>query len=140
MNYRLIQHYVTKFPPKYRSDLFQEGCLAVLVEKDIYHHMIDWLRWWTKYRRKDTEKQFIYEDDSNLRFEYDPVEDIYLKEMLPRLNRSILKLKPKWQKIVHWRYWEGLSMKEIGEVTKTSESNISRLNSKILKNLRTALK
>ena len=136
MNYRLIQHYTNKFPPEYRRDLFQEGCLAVLDGKDIYCHMVSYLRWWTKYRRRDNENQFVHVSCDDLKFEYDPIEDIYLKEMLPRLNAAVSKLKPCWQKIIRWRYWDDLSMKQIGEITGTSESNISYLNKKIINKLR----
>ena len=135
MNYRLIQHYVNKFPPQYREDLFQEGVLAVLNGRDIYCHMVDYLRWWTHYRRRCCGNQFAHDVCDHLRSEDDTIEWIYLKEMFPKINNAISKLKPRWQKLVRWRYWDGLTMKEIGRRTGTTESNISDLNRKILNRL-----
>ncbi len=142
MNYRLIQYLANKFPSYIREDIFQDGCVAQLSGKQVHSYMIDRFRWWTHYRRCQPDMPWEYEEiDKIADFEpMDLIEAITQKEQMTQLRPMLRKLKPRWLEILQMRFWDGFSMKEIGQITGTSESNISRLNSKILKKLRTSLK
>ncbi len=70
----------------------------------------------------------------------DPFEDCELLELRDLLAESIDELPEKEKLVVSLYYYEGLTMREIGEILGYTESRISQLHSKALTRLRAKLK
>lgn len=71
-----------------------------------------------------------------------PSPDSYLeeKEQLEVLTQAIELLKEKDRLILNLYYYEGLTLKEIGIVLSVSESRVSQLHSRAIRNLRECMK
>lgn len=61
-------------------------------------------------------------------------------ERVEVLAQCIEKLKEKDRIILNLYYYEGLTLREIGEVLEVSESRVCQLHSRAIKNLRLMLK
>ncbi len=70
----------------------------------------------------------------------DPFEDCELKEIRDLLAEAIDELPEKEKLVLSLYYYEGLTMREIGEILGYTESRISQLHSKALARLRGKLK
>ncbi|WP_022852801.1 FliA/WhiG family RNA polymerase sigma factor [Thermodesulfatator atlanticus] len=70
----------------------------------------------------------------------DPFEDCELKEIRDLLAEAIDDLPEKEKLVLSLYYYEGLTMREIGEILGYTESRISQLHSKAIKRLRAKLK
>ncbi|AEH44075.1 RNA polymerase, sigma 28 subunit, FliA/WhiG [Thermodesulfatator indicus DSM 15286] len=70
----------------------------------------------------------------------DPFEECGLKEIRDLLAKYIDELPEKEKLVLSLYYYEGLTMREIGEILGYTESRISQLHSKALKRLRAKLK
>ncbi len=69
----------------------------------------------------------------------DPFEDCELKELRDILAKAIDELPEKEKLVLSLYYYEGLTMREIGEILGYTESRISQLHSKALARLRAKL-
>ena len=76
-------------------------------------------------------------EDKNSPSPHDQYED---KEKVEILAKSIEKLKEKDRIVLNLYYYEGLTLKEIGQVLNVSESRVCQLHSRAIKNLREILK
>ncbi|NPA48423.1 MAG: FliA/WhiG family RNA polymerase sigma factor [Thermodesulfobacteria bacterium] len=70
----------------------------------------------------------------------DPFEDCELRELRDVLAEAIDELPEKEKLVLSLYYYEGLTMREIGEILGYTESRISQLHSKALTRLRAKLK
>ncbi len=70
----------------------------------------------------------------------DPFEDCELKELRDVLAEAIDELPAKEKLVFSLYYYEGLTMREIGEILGYTESRISQLHSKAIARLRAKLK
>lgn len=75
-------------------------------------------------------------EDKNSPSPYDSYEE---KERVDVLAECIEKLKEKDRIILNLYYYEGLTLKEIGQVLEVSESRVCQLHSRAIKNLRAML-
>lgn len=69
-----------------------------------------------------------------------PEESYESVEQLEILSEGIKSLKEKDRTILNLYYYEGLTLKEIGEVLSVSESRVCQLHSRAIRNLREKLK
>ena len=76
-------------------------------------------------------------EDKNSPSPHDQYED---KEKVEILAKSIEQLKEKDRIVLNLYYYEGLTLKEIGQVLNVSESRVCQLHSRAIKNLREILK
>lgn len=72
-------------------------------------------------------------EDKNSPSPHDTFEE---KEKVEILSKSIEKLKEKDRIVLNLYYYEGLTLKEIGNVLNVSESRVCQLHSRAIKNLR----
>lgn len=72
-------------------------------------------------------------EDKNSPSPHDSFEE---KEKVEILAKSIEKLKEKDRIVLNLYYYEGLTLKEIGQVLNVSESRVCQLHSRAIKNLR----
>lgn len=72
-------------------------------------------------------------EDKNSPSPHDSFEE---KEKIEVLAKSIEKLKEKDRIVLNLYYYEGLTLKEIGQVLNVSESRVCQLHSRAIKNLR----
>lgn len=75
-------------------------------------------------------------EDKNSPSPHDAFEE---KEKVEILAASIEKLKEKDRIVLNLYYYEGLTLKEIGQVLNVSESRVCQLHSRAIKNLRTQM-
>lgn len=86
----------------------------------------------------------IYSDDDDLTImetledkdTISPEESLENKERLEILEKAINQLKEKDKLVLNLYYHEKLTLKEIGEVLEVSESRVSQLHSRAIRNLR----
>lgn len=86
----------------------------------------------------------IYSEDDDVAFmgiiedktTQSPESSLEEKEKLDILSRCIEKLKEKDRLVLNLYYFEGLTLKEIGNVLGVSESRICQLHSRAIRNLR----
>ena len=76
-------------------------------------------------------------EDKNSPSPHDAYEE---QERVEVLAQCIEKLKEKDRIILNLYYYEGLTLREIGEVLEVSESRVCQLHSRAIKNLRLMLK
>ena len=76
-------------------------------------------------------------EDKNSPSPHDAYEE---QEKVEVLAQCIEKLKEKDRIILNLYYYEGLTLREIGEVLEVSESRVCQLHSRAIKNLRAMLK
>lgn len=90
----------------------------------------------------------IFSDDEDINFmgiiedKNSPSPDMYLqdKEQLEILAQAIELLKEKDRIILNLYYYEGLTLKEIGNILGVSESRVCQLHSRAIRNLRESMK
>ena len=90
----------------------------------------------------------IFSDDEDINFmgiiedKNSPSPDMYLqdKEQLEILAQAIELLKEKDRTILNLYYYEGLTLKEIGNILGVSESRVCQLHSRAIRNLRESMK
>ncbi|OOM16224.1 FliA/WhiG family RNA polymerase sigma factor [Clostridium saccharobutylicum] len=90
----------------------------------------------------------IFSDDEDINFmgiiedKNSPSPDMYLqdKEQLEILTQAIELLKEKDRTILNLYYYEGLTLKEIGNILGVSESRVCQLHSRAIRNLRESMK
>ncbi len=70
----------------------------------------------------------------------DPFDDCRLQELRDILAEAISELPEKEKLVVSLYYYEGLTMREIGEILGYTESRISQLHSKAISRLRAKIK
>ncbi len=70
----------------------------------------------------------------------DPFEDTKLRELRDILAQAITELPEKEKLVVSLYYYEGLTMREIGEILGYTESRISQLHSKAIARLRAKIR
>ncbi len=70
----------------------------------------------------------------------DPFEDCQLRELRDLLAQAISELPEKEKLVLSLYYYEGLTMREIGEILGYTESRISQLHSKAISRLRGKVK
>ncbi len=70
----------------------------------------------------------------------DPFEDCQLSELRDLLAKAISELPEKEKLVLSLYYYEGLTMREIGEILGYTESRISQLHSKAISRLRGKVK
>ncbi|MDD5016727.1 MAG: FliA/WhiG family RNA polymerase sigma factor [Eubacteriales bacterium] len=68
-----------------------------------------------------------------------PENALLKKEMLGALDRAMAALPPRERQIVMLSFFEGLTLKTIGNVLDVSESRVSQLRSKAIKHLRKSM-
>ena len=68
-----------------------------------------------------------------------PIEDIEDKELKARMVSEIEKLPQKEKLVVALYYYEELTLREIGEILNLSESRVSQIHSKVMKELKNRL-
>jgi len=69
-----------------------------------------------------------------------PEESLENKERIEILEKAIEQLKEKDKLVLNLYYYEKLTLKEIGEVLEVSESRVSQLHSRAIRNLRAIMK
>lgn len=69
-----------------------------------------------------------------------PEDSYQSKEQIEVLAKSIEALKEKDRTILNLYYYEGLTLKEIGQVLSVSESRVCQLHSRAIRNLREQMK
>jgi RNA polymerase sigma factor for flagellar operon FliA len=72
-------------------------------------------------------------EDKNSPSPHDSFEE---KERVEILAKSIERLKEKDRIVLNLYYYEGLTLKEIGQVLNVSESRVCQLHSRAIKNLK----
>ncbi|AGX44877.1 FliA/WhiG family RNA polymerase sigma factor [Clostridium saccharobutylicum] len=90
----------------------------------------------------------IFSEDEDINFmgiiedKNSPSPDMYVqdKEQLEILTQAIELLKEKDRTILNLYYYEGLTLKEIGNVLGVSESRVCQLHSRAIRNLRESMK
>lgn len=90
----------------------------------------------------------IFSDDEDINFmgiiedKNSPSPDMYLqdKEQIEILTQAIELLKEKDRTILNLYYYEGLTLKEIGNILGVSESRVCQLHSRAIRNLRESMK
>jgi len=70
----------------------------------------------------------------------DPFEDCHLQELRDLLTEAIARLPEKERLVLSLYYYEGLTMREIGEILGYTESRISQLHSKAISRLRARIR
>lgn len=70
---------------------------------------------------------------------HDFAADIENKDQLESVRRHLSKFKPAHREIVILRLWQGLSYKEISEITGASEANCKMIFSRIIGKLRSEM-
>jgi len=92
-------------------------------------------------------ESIIYSDDDDITIK-DTLEDknvvspessLEYKEQIDLLSKSIEKLKEKDKLVLNLYYYEKLTLKEIGQVLEVSESRVSQLHSRAIRNLRSIM-
>ena len=86
----------------------------------------------------------IYSDDDDLTImetledkdSISPEESLENKERVEILEKAIDKLKEKDKLVLNLYYYEKLTLKEIGQILEVSESRVSQLHSRAIRNLR----
>jgi RNA polymerase sigma factor for flagellar operon FliA len=79
-------------------------------------------------------RDYLYDDESP-----GPEDLAQDGEMQGLLTEAILQLSQRTQILLALYYYEGLTMKEIGEILELSESRVSQLHARAVANLRTKL-
>jgi RNA polymerase sigma factor for flagellar operon FliA len=69
----------------------------------------------------------------------DPQESLASNEIKDRLTEAIASLPEREQLVVALYYYEGLTLREIGEVLGVTESRVSQLHTKAVMRLKSAL-
>jgi RNA polymerase sigma factor (sigma-70 family) len=74
------------------------------------------------------------DEDSIISGDQSSVDEAHIeKERLQALRELLKKLKSKYQEVLYFRYYEGLSMKQIGDKLKKTEQQIINLHDYALK-------
>lgn len=75
------------------------------------------------------------DDQLELYNEDDTLEKLEKEQLLEKIHEVLEDLKERDQLIIQLYYYEELSLKEISEILEISESRISQIHKKLLKNL-----
>lgn len=88
--------------------------------------------------KDDSESRKSYK--TLIRSDYDPIKQIMTKEIKDVVAGGIRGLPEKEQKVVSLYYYNGLTLKEIGDVLGLTESRISQIHTKAIIRLRTRIR
>lgn len=107
---------------------FQKGAFSSWLYQIARNTIIDYYR---------TQKQITNIDSVwGLRTDEDVEIDIDTKEKLKEVRRYLDKIDKEQQEVILMRIWDGLSYKEIAEITKKSETSLKMMFSRSINKLR----
>ena len=116
--------------------------LSSWIHRIVVNHTIDVLR-------KDSRRRMLYAKEEQRKstakprfVEMDklPSKDLYLKELRTRLNRAANKLSKMQKRIFFLKYYNDLTINEIGDILHCSQGTIKKHLNRALKNMRRYLK
>jgi RNA polymerase sigma-70 factor (ECF subfamily) len=94
------------------------------------------IREFCKEEQRNKSKESIEEDIKDPTDQENWENKLWSEEQIRILRFLLKKLKPKYQKVLHLRYYEGLSMRKIGEEINKSEQQVINLHDYALKKIR----
>ncbi len=109
----------------YRATLLEANCAVFSLDAPLESHPKDDDR---------TLRDFLWDRDTP-----GPEETLENTEQLQQLEAAIRRLPRRLQILLSLYYYEGLTMKEVGQVLDLSESRVSQLHSRAMQQLRDAL-